>query len=124
MSDAVRALTTSQWWDAIAIRVDSGKAGGLAFKINFVLPDQDEQLVIEMSNATLTNIVGRKAPDADATITINRTDLLPVMMQQTTLGDQIRAGKATVAGDASVLAQLAATLVAFDPLFEIMPGTK
>jgi alkyl sulfatase BDS1-like metallo-beta-lactamase superfamily hydrolase len=122
--DAVRALTTSQWWDAVAIRVDSSKAGDLAFKLNFIVPDEDEKLVVEMSNSTLTNIAGHTVPDADATLTINKVDLLPVMMQQTTLGAQIRAGKATLTGDAGVLAKLAATLVAFDPLFEIMPGTR
>jgi alkyl sulfatase BDS1-like metallo-beta-lactamase superfamily hydrolase len=77
-----------------------------------------------MSNATLTNIVGHTASDADATITINRADLLPVMMQQVSLGDQILAGKATLTGNGIVLARLFATLVPFDPLFEIMPGTK
>ena len=123
-SDAVGALTASQWWDAIAIRVDSRKADGLAFKINFNVPDRGEQLVVELSNATLTNIAGRNAPDADATITINSTDLLPVMMQQATLADQVRAGKATLSGSPRVLRKLAATLVNFDPLFEMMPGTK
>jgi len=122
--DAIRALTTSQWWDAIAIRVDSSKAGDLSFKLNFIVPDQDEKLVVEMSNATLTNIVGYTANDADATVTINRADLLPVMMQQVSLGDQILAGKATLTGNGIVLARLFATLVPFDPLFEIMPGTK
>ena len=122
--DAIRALTTSQWWDAIAIRVDSSKAADRSFKLNFVVPDQGERLVVEMSNATVTNIVGYTAPDADATITINRNDLLPVMMQQTTLGQQIQAGKATFSGDADVLQQLGSTLAAFDPLFEIMPGTR
>jgi alkyl sulfatase BDS1-like metallo-beta-lactamase superfamily hydrolase len=121
--DAMRALTTSQWWDAVAIRVDSAKADGINFKLNFVTPDNGEQLTVEMSNGTLTNIVGYTAPDADATLTINRADLVPVMMQQTTLASQIQAGKATVKGDMRVLVQLQSTLVAFDPLFEIMPGT-
>jgi alkyl sulfatase BDS1-like metallo-beta-lactamase superfamily hydrolase len=121
--DAMRALTTSQWWDAVAIRVDSAKADGINFKLNFVTPDNGEQLTVEMSNGTLTNIVGYTAPDADATLTINRADLVPVMMQQTTLANQIQAGKATVNGNMLVLAQLQSTLVAFDPLFEIMPGT-
>jgi alkyl sulfatase BDS1-like metallo-beta-lactamase superfamily hydrolase len=121
--DAIRALTTSQWWDAVAIRVDSAKADGINFKLNFVTPDNGEQLVVEMSNGTLTNIVGYTASDADATLTINRADLIPVMMQQATLGSQIKAGKATVNGNVQVLAQLRSTLVAFDPLFEIMPGT-
>ena len=77
-----------------------------------------------MSNGTLTNIVGFTAPDADATLTIDRTDLIPVMMGQATLGSQIRAGKAKLEGNGLVLAQFASTLVEFDPLFEIMPGTK
>jgi len=121
--DAIRALTTSQWWDAIAIRVDSDKADGINFKLNFVTPDNGEKLVVEMSNGTLTNIVGFTAPDADATLTINRADLLPVMMQQTTLAAQLQAGKASLSGNALVLAQFRSTLVEFDPLFEMMPGT-
>ncbi|MGB5491286.1 MAG: alkyl sulfatase dimerization domain-containing protein [Woeseiaceae bacterium] len=122
--DAIRALTTSQWWDAIAIRVDSAKADRMNFKLNFVTPDNGEELVVEMSHGTLTNIVGHTAPDADATLTIDRADLVPVMMQLTSLGAQIQAGNATLSGNAEVLAQLGSTLVAFDPLFEMMPGTK
>ena len=122
--DAIRALTTSQWWDAIAIRVDSAKADSMNFKLNFVTPDNDEKLVVEMSHGTLTNIVGHTAPDADATLTIDRADLVPVMMQLTSLGAQIQAGKATLSGNADVLAHLGSTLVAFEPLFEMMPGTK
>jgi alkyl sulfatase BDS1-like metallo-beta-lactamase superfamily hydrolase len=121
--DAINAVTTSQWWDAVAIRVNSKKADGINFKLNFVTPDNGERLVIEMSNGTLTNIANFTAPDADATLTINRSDLLPVMMQQTTFAKQLRQGKAQLEGDALPLARLASTLVEFDPLFEIMPGT-
>lgn len=122
--DAMRALTASQWWDALAIRVDSHKADGIEFKMNFVMPDIGEELVVEMSNGTLTNIGGFTASDADLTLTINRSELLPVMMKQVTLGDQIRGGKAQVDGNVRVLAQLRSTLVEFDPVFEIMPGTR
>ncbi len=122
--DTARALTTSQWWDAIAIRVDSHKADGITFKLNFITPDNNESFVVEMSGGTLTNIAGVTAPDADATITINRADLVPVMMQQVTLGEQIQNGTAKLAGDGRVLQQLGSTLVAFDPLFEMMPGTR
>ncbi len=123
-ADTIAAVTTSQWWDAIAIRVDSQKAEGIDFVLNFVTPDNGERLVIEMSNGTLTNIVGYTDPDADATIRIDRRDLLPVMMQQKTLGDQIVAGKAELAGNARVLTQLISTLSVFEPMFEMMPGTR
>jgi alkyl sulfatase BDS1-like metallo-beta-lactamase superfamily hydrolase len=122
--DAIRALTTSQWWDAVAIRVDSQKADGISFKLNFVTPDTGERLVIEMSNGTLTNITDQTAPDADATLTINRSDLLPVMMQQATFAQQIQQGKAELKGEVMPLVKLASTLAEFDPVFEIMPGTS
>ena len=46
------------------------------------------------------------------------------MMGAKTLEAQIADGTAKVQGDASTLNQLAATMVDFDPRFEIMPGTK
>lgn len=46
------------------------------------------------------------------------------MMGAKTLEAQIADGSATVDRDASVLQQLASTMVDFDPRFEIMPGTK
>jgi len=122
-ADTIGAVTTSQWWDAIAIRVDSQKAEGIEFRLNFITPDNGENLVIEMSNGTLTNIIGFVDPEADATITIDRADLLPVMMQQTTLAAQIMTGKAQLEGNGQVIRQLMSTLVVFDPMFEMMPGT-
>jgi hypothetical protein len=41
-----------------------------------------------------------------------------------TLEAQIAYGTATVEGDIAVLTQPAGLMVAFDPRFEIMPGTK
>jgi alkyl sulfatase BDS1-like metallo-beta-lactamase superfamily hydrolase len=40
------------------------------------------------------------------------------------LVDKVKAGKAKLNGNIQVLEQLKATLVAFDPLFEVLPGTK
>ena len=46
------------------------------------------------------------------------------MMGAKTLEAQIADGTAKVEGDASILKKLAATMVEFDPRFEIMPGNK
>jgi alkyl sulfatase BDS1-like metallo-beta-lactamase superfamily hydrolase len=118
-----RAMTTSQWWDAVATRVDSELADGNDFIINFRTPDNGEEFVVEMSAGTLTNIVGYQADNADATIEINRSDLDTVIMGQTSLPEQLQAGVGSVEGDVGVLLQLGAALVTFDPAFEILPGT-
>jgi alkyl sulfatase BDS1-like metallo-beta-lactamase superfamily hydrolase len=122
--DTVRAMTTALWLDYLGILLDSRKADGLEFKINLATPDNGEQHVLELSHATLTNIQGYQAKDADLTITIKRADLEPIMMRQATFASQAAAGRASLAGNADVLQRLMASLGDFDQYFEIMPGTK
>lgn len=118
-----RAMTTSQWWDAVATRVDSARADALGFTINFATPDTGQQFVIEMSGGTLSHIEGFSANNPDATITVNRSDLDRVIMGQTSLPELLQNGVGTVTGDSGVLLQLASVLVTFDAGFEVLPGT-
>ena len=121
--DVVRAMTTGQFLDYLAVRMDARKTVDKAFTINLVTPDNGEQFVVELSSATLTNIEGFHAEDADLTLTIDRADLEPVMMGVKTLDAQIADGKAQVEGNPEVLDELASMFVAFTPDFEMLPGT-
>ncbi|MGE5754317.1 MAG: alkyl/aryl-sulfatase [Planctomycetaceae bacterium] len=122
--DVIRAMSTELFLNFLGIRMDSRKAEGLRFTINLVTPDNGEQFLVELENATLTNIKGFLADKPDLTITINRSDLEETMMGAKTLEAQIADGTAKLKGDAGVLKELASTMVDFDPRFEIMPGTK
>jgi alkyl sulfatase BDS1-like metallo-beta-lactamase superfamily hydrolase len=122
--DVVRAMTTELFLNFIAIRMDSRKAEGMEFTINLITPDNGEKFVIELSDATLTNIEGYQADDADLTLTIDRSDLETVMMGKKTLMAQIDDGTAKARGDKSVLQKLGSTLAVFEMGFEIMPGTR
>jgi alkyl sulfatase BDS1-like metallo-beta-lactamase superfamily hydrolase len=117
-------MSTELFLDFIGIRMDSRKVEGMEFTINLVTPDNGEKFVIELSNATLTNIEGFQAEDADLTVTIDRADLEATMMGKKTLMAQIEDGTAKIRGDKGVLEKLASTLVVFEMGFEIMPGTK
>ena len=118
-----RAMTTTQWWDAVATRVDSSLADGTNFTMNFSSPDTQQNFVVEMSGGTLSNIEGYLSDDADVTITMNRGDLEAVIMGQETLASQLQAGVGTVTGNQAVLLQLASMLVTFNSSFEVMPVT-
>jgi len=122
--DVIRAMSTELFLNFLGIRMDSRTVEGLSFTINLVTPDNGEKFIIELENATLTNIAGFQAPDPDLTLTINRSDLEQTMMGLKTLESQIAEGTAKVEGDITVLGKLAAAMVDFDPRFEIMPGTK
>jgi alkyl sulfatase BDS1-like metallo-beta-lactamase superfamily hydrolase len=122
--DVIRAMSTELFLNFLGIRMDSRKAEGLRFTINLITPDNGEQFLVELENATLTNIKGFLADKPDLTLTINRTDLEQTMMGAKTLEAQIKDGTAKVQGNVGILKQLAALMVDFDPRFEIMPGTK
>lgn len=122
--DVIRAMSTGQWLDFIGISVDSAKADGMRFTINLVTPDNGEEYLVEMSNATLTSIEGFTDPKADLTITLDRTALDQVMMGVAGFEELERQGKARLAGDRRRLQQLASTLTPFTPDFEVFPGTR
>jgi alkyl sulfatase BDS1-like metallo-beta-lactamase superfamily hydrolase len=122
--DMIRAMSTELFLNFLAIRMDSRKAEGMRFTMNLITPDNGEKFVVELENATLTNLPGFLSKKPDLTLTINRSDLEQTMMGAKTLESQIKDGTAKVEGDVSILAKLAATMVDFDPRFEILPGTK
>jgi alkyl sulfatase BDS1-like metallo-beta-lactamase superfamily hydrolase len=121
--DTVRAMSTELLLDFLGIRLDSRKASGMEFVINLSTPDNGEQFIVELSNATLTNIRGFQSSVADLTVVINRSDLEEVMVGQATLESLAADGRARLEGDASVLQRLKEALVEFSTDFEIMPGT-
>jgi len=122
--DVARAMTTELFLDFLGILMDSRKAEGMDFTINLVTPDNGEQFVLELSNATLTNIQGYQVEDADLTLTITRLGLGQVIAGAKSLQDQLGDGSAQAEGDLGVLQQLASTMVRFELGFEILPGTK
>jgi alkyl sulfatase BDS1-like metallo-beta-lactamase superfamily hydrolase len=122
--DLVGAMTTELFLDFLAIRLDSKKAGDDHFVFNLITPDKNEKFVVELSNATLTNLAGHTAKNADLTMTVDRKSLEKVMFGQTTLEELIKSGECKTEGDLSVLKRLQGMLDTFEIGFEIMPGTK
>ncbi len=121
--DMVRAMSTALWLDFLGIRMDSRKAEGMEFTINFITPDNGELFSVEMSNATLTNIQGYLSPRPDLTVTVNRSDLEVAMAGAEPFDALIEDGRATMQGDLDVYTQLLSTLDVFELGFEMMPGT-
>lgn len=122
--DTIRAMSTGLWLDFLGIRMDSRKAEGMRYTLNLITPDNGEKYLVELENATLTNIEGFQSDKANLTLTINRSDLEQTMMGLKTFEQQIAGGTAKATGDAGILKKIASIMVDFDPRFEILPGTK
>ena len=121
----IRAMSTELFLNFLAIKMDSRRAEGLEFIMNLVTPDNGERFVVELSNATLTNIAGLpgrgRRPDADGEPRRPRDG---DGGQCNARGAAGRRARRQAEGDLAILAQLAGLMVEFDPRFEIMPGTK
>jgi alkyl sulfatase BDS1-like metallo-beta-lactamase superfamily hydrolase len=122
--EVLRAMSTELFLNFLAIRMDPRRAEGLSFTMNLVTPDNGERFIVELSNATLTNIQGYQAANPDLTLTINRSALDEVIAGRKTLEAQLADGTARAQGDLSILTRLAALMVDFDPRFEVLPGTR
>jgi alkyl sulfatase BDS1-like metallo-beta-lactamase superfamily hydrolase len=107
------ALTTTQLFDSIAIRVDGPKAWSESLSINWILTDEKQRYRMELRNGALVHYPARAKWDADATITLTRPQLLHLLTEGTSDGVNID-------GDGNVMGKLAALLDAADPEFAVV----
>jgi alkyl sulfatase BDS1-like metallo-beta-lactamase superfamily hydrolase len=121
--DTIRGMTTGMWLDFLGVRLDVSKTEGKRFIINFITPDNNEKYLVELSNSALINIKGIQSPEADLTITMNRSELNDVMMGKSSFDDKLKEGKAKFKGDRKPYDELKSMLTTFTMEFELIPGT-
>jgi alkyl sulfatase BDS1-like metallo-beta-lactamase superfamily hydrolase len=122
-ADVIRSMPTGFWLDFLGISMDPKRADGLRLTINLVTPDNGEKYLVELSNATLTNIEGVQAAKPDLTVTLDRADLNRVLLGVATFDDLANEGKARFDGDRTAIYKLRDLMVTFTPDFEFIPGS-
>jgi alkyl sulfatase BDS1-like metallo-beta-lactamase superfamily hydrolase len=107
------ALTTTQLFDSIAIRVDGPKAWSESLSINWILTDEKQHYRMELRNGALVHYPVSAKRDADATITLTRLQLLHLLTEGKPDGVNID-------GDGNVMRKLTGLLDAADPQFAVV----
>src|SRR6185436_1313648 len=75
----VRATPTTMLLDFAAVRLNPERAAGKRIVLNIVLSDTNERHLITVENSVLIHETGVTEPDADATVTMMRDDLLQTL---------------------------------------------
>ncbi|QIA63434.1 MBL fold metallo-hydrolase [Vibrio astriarenae] len=119
--DLIQAMPTRDFLNFMAVRFNGPKAALDSFNMNanLVIPDEDAKYAIEASNGRMSNIEGFDVPNADFTLTVNRSDITLMLLQQTTLQELLKSGKAKVEGDLSKMSALTAYLDDFEFWFKM-----
>ncbi len=118
-ADSVRAMPTSLFFDYLGVRLNGERAGERRITIGAVLPDVGEQWTLLVRNGSLSHRRGLD-PAADATVTIDRTNLDEVILGSAPLVDQVADGRARIEGDEQPLHDLIGLLDEFEFWFNIV----
>ncbi|WP_144212970.1 alkyl/aryl-sulfatase [Shewanella donghaensis] len=120
-ADVMSEMSVTNLLDFMAVKIVAKKAAKTPFTMNLKVADLNEVHFVEMSNGNLNNIIVENVREADATLSINKSDINDIVLGKTTLEALLKNGKANIKGDATVLSKLAAASIEFDPSFEILP---
>lgn len=119
-ADLLSEMSVTNLLDFMAVKVIAKKATELPFTLNIVVSDIDEVHYVEMSNGNLNNVMVDKPKRADATLTINKSDITKILLAQTKLTELLKTDKAKLTGDSEILNKLKSVSVDFDAGFEVM----
>jgi alkyl sulfatase BDS1-like metallo-beta-lactamase superfamily hydrolase len=88
--------------------------------INWVFPDTNQQVRMNLENSVLTHAMGKQAANADATVTLNRATLDLITLRQKTFPQAMKDGDVKVQGNGARLMELLGMLDEFNPMFDIV----
>jgi alkyl sulfatase BDS1-like metallo-beta-lactamase superfamily hydrolase len=108
-----RAMTVTQLFDTIAIRVDGPRAAGTALSVLWHFTDTSERYRMELSNGVLIHYPTKHAQDADLTLTLTHPQLLGLLASGSLQGID-------AAGDPGVLKTLLSLTDEPDPSFAVV----
>ena len=120
--DLIAALTVSQLFDAVALRVDGPACWDVRITLDWNVTDESVVHRIELRNGVLVHydLTGDAHPPAEASFTLTRPALIGLLLGGADLQQSIASGAIQVDGDVARLAELAGYLDAPDPDFAIV----
>ena len=74
-----RAMSITQLFDTIAIRIDGPRAADTTASILWHFTDSGEHYLMELSNGVLSHHPTKRVPDVDLTVTLTHPQLLGIL---------------------------------------------
>lgn len=118
--DMVLALSVSQVFDSVAVRIDGPRAWDEHLRIVWRITDEDAVYLVELRNGALHHHTVAAAPDGVTTFTLTRHALIGVVTGSLDFAAAVADGTVVVDGDPGVLGRLVALLAPIDPDFDIV----
>jgi alkyl sulfatase BDS1-like metallo-beta-lactamase superfamily hydrolase len=118
--DMAYALSVSQVFDSIAVRVDGPRAWDERLVTAWTITDDDTTYVVELRNGVLHHRTVTDAPAGVTRFTLSRRSLIDVVTGELDLATALADGTVEVDGDPAAMATLVGLLAPVDPDFDIV----
>ncbi len=118
--DILGALTVSQTFDSMAIRVDGPRAWDTHQTMSWVITDEDATYVTELRNGVLNHHTIDQPLDGSTTFRLSRRALIGLVTGLLDLATALGDGTVVVDGDPADLGRLVSLLAPVDPDFAIV----
>ncbi len=118
--DLLAAVAISTLFDFIAVRLNPAKVEGRSFVLNWTLTDTGKALAQTLKHSTLTQVMDKTVPDADAAVSTTRDTLVELIVRKQSVAQAIEAGALRAEGDVTLVGALFEMLDDFSMQFEIV----
>jgi alkyl sulfatase BDS1-like metallo-beta-lactamase superfamily hydrolase len=118
--DVIRAIPLTMFFEYVGVRLNPAKAEGKKMVINWVFPDANQQVRMNLENSVLTHTMGKQAANPDATVTLNRATLDMITLRQKSFPQAVKEGNVKIQGNGAKLQELLGMLDDFNPRFDII----
>lgn len=115
----LRAVPTAELFNALAVRFDPSRFAEQPAEIQFIFPDRDEAMSVDITRAVAFPRRGLSANPA-ATVTIDRALFDLLLIGEATLPPLLEAGRVQVLGNGAAVAAFIGALDQFDFWFDVV----
>lgn len=116
----ISAISTEQFFDALATRFAAERAAGMRARFNFILPDTGETLGVLVNGDVEIPRIGQLADAPTASITMNRQDFDAIVLGESDFPTLLRSGAIRVEGDTGQFLRWLMLHPPFNPGFNIV----
>ncbi len=118
--DLLSALTVTQVFDSIAIRIDGPRAWDVRLTLSWVITDEGTTYVTELRNGALNHRASASPASGSTTFSLDRRVLIGLVTRSIDFATALGDGSVHVEGDAGELQRLVSLLAPVDPDFAVV----
>jgi alkyl sulfatase BDS1-like metallo-beta-lactamase superfamily hydrolase len=123
-AELLKGVSIDLAFDFLGVRLNAAKAEGKHIVVNWTFTELNQTYAMNLENSALTHTSGKRADNADVSVTLTRAALDAISLKQRTFAESVARGDVAISGNPQKLGELFGLLDEFPPGFEVVEPKK